>query len=258
MGDVANIEKAIQPETRLIWLETPTNPMLKLIDIAAVAKIARAHNIKLAVDNTFASPALQTPLDLGADIVVHSTTKYVGGHSDVVGGAAITRDESIQERFKFHQNAVGAVPGPFDCWLTLRGVKTLSVRMKAHCENAMKIATFLEGHPKVERVIYPGLKNHPQHELAKRQMSGFGGMVTLELKGGYDAADRVLGRTKLFLLAESLGGVESLIGHPATMTHASIPKAVRESRGLTDGLIRLSVGIEDADDLRADLEQAIG
>lgn len=257
MSRADSIREAMRPNTRLVWLETPTNPLLKLIDVTAAAKITRQSGAKLAVDNTFASPALQNPLELGADLVVHSTTKYLGGHSDVVGGAVLTRDAELYEPLKFHQNAVGAVPGPFDCWLVLRGLKTLQLRMKAHCDNAMKVAQFLKGHAKVERVIYPGLPEHPQHELAKRQMCGFGGMVSFELKGGLEAAKRILGKTKLFSLAESLGGVESLIGHPATMTHASIPPDVRRSRGLSDGLVRLSVGIEDADDLCADLDAAM-
>ncbi|MEE8170214.1 MAG: PLP-dependent transferase, partial [Phycisphaerae bacterium] len=239
------------------WLETPTNPLLKIIDVRAVADIAKSKGIPLAVDNTFASPVLQTPLDLGADLVIHSTTKYLGGHSDVVGGAVITRDEETYEKLKFHQNAVGAVPGPFDCWLVLRGLKTLALRMREHCANAMKVAEFLKGHSRVARVIYPGLREHPHHELAKRQMCGFGGMVSFELKGGMDAAKNMLGRTKLFALAESLGGVESLLGHPASMTHGSIPPEIRRARGLSDELLRLSVGIEDADDLCADLEQAM-
>lgn len=257
MSRADNIREALRPNTKLVWLETPTNPLLKLIDIAATAKITRQAAAKLAVDNTFASPALQSPLELGADLVVHSTTKYLGGHSDVVGGAVLTRDAALYESLKFHQNAVGAVPGPFDCWLVLRGLKTLQLRMKAHCDHAMKVAQFLKSHAKVERVIYPGLPDHPQHELARKQMRGFGGMVSFELKGGLETAKRILGKTKLFSLAESLGGVESLIGHPATMTHASIPPEVRRSRGLSDGLVRLSVGIEDADDLCADLDAAM-
>ena len=257
MSHAANVREALRPNTKLIWLETPTNPLLKLIDIAAVVKIAKSAGVMTAVDNTFASPALQTPLSLGADLVVHSTTKYLGGHSDVVGGAIVTSDAKAYETLKFHQNAVGAVPGPFDCWLVLRGLKTLALRMRAHCENAMRVAQFLKSHRNVERVIYPGLPEHPQHELARRQMGGFGGMVSFEMKGGLEAARGMLGRTKLFSLAESLGGVESLIGHPATMTHASIAPEVRRARGLSDGLIRLSVGIEDADDLCADLDAAL-
>jgi len=257
MTRAENVEAAMRPNTRLVWLETPTNPLLKIIDIRAVAAIAKSRGAMLTVDNTFASPALQTPIELGATMAMHSTTKYLGGHSDVVGGAVLTRDAKIYETLKYHQNAVGAVPGPFDCWLVLRGLKTLAIRMKTHCANATAVAEYMRRHPKVERVIFPGFTDHPQHELAKKQMCGFGGMVSFELKGGLDAAMRLLGRTKLFSLAESLGGVESLIGHPATMTHASIPADVRRSRGLSDGLVRLSVGIEDADDLCADLDAAL-
>ncbi|MCB9853697.1 MAG: cystathionine gamma-synthase [Phycisphaerales bacterium] len=256
MTDAANVQKAVRPETKMIWIETPTNPMLNLVDIAAVSAIGKKAGALVVVDNTFASPYLQRPLSLGADIVVHSTTKYIGGHSDVVGGAIVTNLQKEFETIKYHQNAVGGVPGAFDCWLTLRGVKTLSVRMKAHCENAMRIAQFLSEREDVERVVYPGLASHPQHELATRQMTDFGGMVSFGIAGGLAAAKAFANKTKLFSLAESLGGVESLIGHPATMTHASIPKAERESRGITDGLLRLSVGIEDADDLIEDLEQA--
>lgn len=258
MSSASNVRDAMRPNTKLVWLETPTNPLLKILDIAAIAKVAHKANAIVAVDNTFASPALQQPLNLGADLVVHSTTKYLGGHSDVVGGAILTRDTKLHETLKFHQNAVGAVPGPFDSWLVLRGLKTLAIRIKTHCENAMIVAEFLKRNRKVARVIYPGLADHPQHKLAKKQMQGFGGMVSFELKGGLEAARPMLGKTKLFSLAESLGGVESLIGHPATMTHASIPAEVRAERGLSDGLIRLSVGIEDADDLCADLDAAIG
>ena len=256
MRDVNNVKKAVTPKTRMIWIETPTNPMLNLVDIAAVADIARSSNITTVVDNTFASPYLQQPLALGADIVLHSTTKYVGGHSDVIGGAVITNDEELHETMKYHQNAVGGVPGPTDCWLTLRGVKTLALRMRQHSENAMRVARHLESHDAVEKVYYPGLPSHPQHDLAKRQMADFGGMVAFVIRGGEQAARQVAGRTRLFALAESLGGVESLIGHPATMTHASIPADEREARGITAGLLRLSVGIEDADDLIADLDAA--
>jgi cystathionine gamma-synthase/cystathionine gamma-lyase len=255
--DTANFEKAIRPETKLLWIETPTNPMLQLADIKALSEIAHKKNIKMVVDNTFASPYLQRPLDLGADIVVHSTTKYIGGHSDVVGGTVITSNEEVYETLKFHQNAVGAVPGPMDCWLVLKGVKTLAIRMREHCKNARKIADFLEKHPAVEKIYYPGLATHPQHELAKKQMDDFGGMVSLVVRGGFENAKLVLKSTKLFTLAESLGGVESLISHPASMTHGSIPKEQREARGVVDGLIRLSCGIEDVDDLIADLEQAL-
>jgi cystathionine beta-lyase/cystathionine gamma-synthase len=255
--DPANFEKAIRPETKMFWLETPTNPMLRLADVKAIAAIGKKKNHLTVVDNTFASSYLQRPLDLGADVVLHSTTKYLGGHSDVVGGAVITSNEEVYENLKFHQNAVGAVPGPFDCFLVMRGLKTLAVRMKEHCKNAEAIAKHLEKHPAIEKVIYPGLSSHPQHQLAKSQMDGFGGMVSIVLKGGLEAARKVLNNTKLFTLAESLGGVESLIGHPATMTHASIPKEIREERGVVDGLVRLSVGIEDLDDLIADLDNAL-
>jgi cystathionine beta-lyase/cystathionine gamma-synthase len=258
MTDPTNVQKAIRPNTKMLWIETPTNPLLNLVDIAALAEIGRRHKLITVVDNTFASPYLQQPLELGADIVVHSTTKYLGGHSDVVGGAMMTNAEPHWQTVKYHQNAVGGVPGPFDCWLVLRGLKTLALRMQAHCANAMKIAQWLAEHPAVEKVIYPGLPSHRQHALAKRQMKGFGGMISFVLKGGEAAAKKVAGKTHLFALAESLGGVESLIGHPATMTHGSIPAAEREARGITGGLLRLSVGIEDADDLIADLDQAFG
>lgn len=256
MTNEENVRKAIRPNTKMLWLETPTNPLLSVVDIAALAEIGRKAKLITVVDNTFASPYLQQPLDLGADIVVHSTTKYLGGHSDVVGGAVVTSNEQYYTTIKYHQNAVGGVPGAFDSWLVLRGAKTLAVRMKAHCENAMQIARWLEKCDAVEKVIYPGLASHRQHALAKRQMRDFGGMVSFVIKGGAEAAKKVACRTKLFSLAESLGGVESLIGHPATMTHASIPKDQREARGITDGLLRLSVGIEDAADLIADLEHA--
>jgi len=257
MTDPEAVRKAIKPNSRMVWIETPTNPMLNLVDIPAVAEIAKDAGLLTVVDNTFASPYLQQPLELGADVVVHSTTKYVGGHSDVVGGAVITNQDDLHDTIRYHQNAVGGVPGAFDSWLVLRGVKTLAVRMEAHCANAMRIAQFLENHPAVEKVVFPGLPSHPQHELAKRQMSGFGGMVSFVLKGGESAARKVAGQTRLFSLAESLGGVESLIGHPATMTHASIPVEEREARGITGGLLRLSVGIEDPDDLIADLDAAL-
>jgi cystathionine beta-lyase/cystathionine gamma-synthase len=251
------VKQAIRPNTKMVWIETPTNPLLKIVDIAAVAEIARRAGAVTVVDNTFASPFLQQPLELGADIVVHSTTKYIGGHSDVVGGAIMLSDEKRYQTIKYHQNAVGGVPGAFDSWLVLRDLKTLALRMQAHCDNAAKVAEFLTRHPAVEKVVYPGLAAHPQHALAKRQMSGFGGMVSFVVKGGEAAARKIAGRTHLFALAESLGGVESLIGHPATMTHASIPVAEREARGIIGGLLRLSVGIEDADDLVADLEGAL-
>ena len=256
MTDAANVKKAIRPNTKMIWVETPTNPLLRIVDIAAIARIAQEAGLMTVVDNTFASPYLQQPLALGADIVVHSTTKYCGGHSDVVGGAVLTSNEKAWQTIKYHQNAVGGVPGPFDCWLVLRGLKTLPLRMREHCRNAMKVAQYLTTHGDIEKVIYPGLPSHPQHELAKRQMRDFGGIVSFVMRGGIEAAKRVAGKTHLFALAESLGGVESLMGHPATMTHASIPVDEREARGITGGLLRLSVGIEDADDLIADLEQA--
>ncbi len=255
--DPANFEKAIKPETKLLWIETPTNPMLRLADIKVLSEIARKKKIISVVDNTFASSYLQRPLDLGSDVVVHSTTKYLGGHSDVVGGAIVTSNTEIYENLKFHQNAVGAVPGPFDSWLVMRGLKTLSLRMREHCKNAEIIAKHLEKHPAIEKVVYPGLSTHPQHELAKKQMDGFGGMVSCVVRGGLENARTVLNNTKLFALAESLGGVESLIGHPATMTHASIPKEIREERGVVDGLIRLSVGVEDVEDLIQDIDNAL-
>ena len=240
-----------------MWLESPSNPLLTVTDLKAASKLAHAKGAKVVVDNTFATPYLQQPLALGADVVVHSTTKYLGGHSDVVGGAIATNDKDLFDRLKFLQNAMGAVPGPLDCFLVLRGTKTLAVRMKQHCENARKIAAFLKGRKDVKRVYYPGLTDHPQHEIAKRQMKDFGGMISLELEGGVDRNVAFSTKTKLFSLAESLGGVESLIGHPTTMTHASIPKAEREKGGLPDALVRLSVGIEDVEDLIEDLDQAI-
>lgn len=256
-SDVSKIKAAITPNTKMVWVETPTNPLLRLCDIKAIAKLAKEHNLITVVDNTFASPYLQNPLKLGADIVVHSVTKYLGGHSDVVGGAVITSNDKLYETLKFHQNAVGAVPGPFDCWLVLRGVKTLAVRMEAHQKNAIKVAQYLEKHPAVEKVMYPGLTSHPQHALAKEQMNGFGGMVSFVLKGGLESARQFLGSTKLFALAESLGGIESLVCHPVSMTHGSIPKEERDARGVVDALVRLSVGIEDIDDLIADLEAGL-
>jgi cystathionine gamma-lyase len=256
-GNIAAYEQAIRPNTRMIWLETPTNPLLRLVDIQAVAEIAHRHHLLVVVDNTFASPYFQQPLKLGADIVVHSTTKYLNGHSDVIGGALVLNNEEVSQALQFYQNAAGGVPSPFDCWLTLRGIKTLAVRMRQHEENAMAVAKFLAEHPRVEKVYYPGLPAHPDYELAKRQMSGFGGMVSFQFKGVYADVDKVVRSLKVFTLAESLGGVESLVCHPASMTHGSIPKDIRESRGLTDTLLRLSVGIEDVDDLLADLEQAL-
>jgi cystathionine gamma-lyase len=252
----AGLAEAVTTATRLIWIETPTNPLLQIIDIAAVAELAHRRGALLVVDNTFASPYLQRPLELGADLVVHSTTKYLGGHSDVIGGAVIGSREHL-EAIAFYQNAAGAVPGPFDAWLTLRGVKTLALRMERHCTSAATLAEWLAAHPAVERVYYPGLKGHPGHDVAVRQMRGFGGMISVRLRGGGERAHRFLRRTRLFSLAESLGGVESLIGHPATMTHASIPVEIRSARGIDDGLVRLSVGIEDVDDLRDDLANAL-
>lgn len=251
-----NFESAITPKTKLIWLETPTNPLLKLTDIKEVSKITKSKKILLAVDNTFASPYFQKPLDLGADIVVHSTTKYLGGHSDVIGGAVITKNEDIYEKIKFLQKSVGATSGPFDCWLVLRGIKTLAIRMKKHEENAIKIAEFLSNHPKVKKVNYPGLKSHPQYELAKKQMSGFGGMISFEV-ASRDVVNKVVESTKIFSLAESLGGVESLISHPETMTHAAVSKEVRDKLGIKESLIRISVGIENVNDLIEDLKQAL-
>ena len=257
VGNVADYEKAIRPNTKMIWLETPTNPLLRLVDIKAVAATAHRHKLLVVVDNTFASPYFQQPLKLGADIVVHSTTKYINGHSDVIGGALVLNDEAAYESIKFYQNAAGGVPSPFDSWLTLRGIKTLAVRMRQHEENARAIATFLAEHPRVEKVYYPGLVSHPDHELAKRQMSGFGGMVSFQFKGTRADVDKIVRRFRVFALAESLGGVESLVCHPASMTHGSIPKDIREARGLTDTLLRLSIGIEDVEDLLGDLDQAL-
>ncbi|MGA0560515.1 cystathionine gamma-synthase [Larkinella sp. VNQ87] len=259
LEDPSALETAITPATKMVWIETPTNPLLRIVDIQAIAAITKVKNVLLAVDNTFASPYLQNPLDLGADIVLHSVTKYLGGHSDTVMGAIVLNDDDMAQRLAFIQNACGAVPGPQDCFLVLRGIKTLHLRMQRHCENALKIAHYLSQHSKVSRVNYPGLENHPQHELAKRQMRGFGGMVSFELHGdSLPEAVRVMESFQVFSLGESLGGVESLCTHPASMTHASIPKAEREKNGLKDTLIRLSVGVEDVDDLIADLAQAIG
>ena len=248
---------ALRPNTRLIWVETPTNPLLKLVDVAAVAKVAQRAGALLAVDNTFASPYFQRPLELGADLVVHSTTKYLGGHSDVVGGAVVSRRDDLHEKLQFYQNAAGAIPGPWDSWLVLRGLKTLAVRMREHERNAQHLAKILEDHPAVERVFYPGLASHPQHELARRQMSGFGGMLSLELKGGFAAVERFVARLKVFTLGESLGGVESLACYPPRMTHASLPAEERQRRGIRDNLVRLSVGIEHVKDLEADLLGAL-
>jgi cystathionine gamma-lyase len=258
MSDIVAFEKSLSDKTRLIWIETPTNPMLNIVDIQALCDVARQHGIMTCVDNTFASPYLQNPLDLGADLVLHSATKYIGGHSDVIHGCVITKNADLASQLRFLQNACGAVPGPQDCFLILRGIKTLHLRVREACRNAEKIAHFLQAHPKVDKVFYPGFKTHPNHEIAKKQMRHFGGMVSFDLKGGNLAdATTVLSGTKLFALAESLGGVESLIGHPASMTHASIPREERLKVGLTDSLIRLSVGIEDVDDLIEDLEAAL-
>lgn len=257
LTDPDAVLRAKKPNTRMVWLETPTNPLLKLADVAAIAERCRAHGLTLAVDNTFSTPFNQRPLALGADLVVHSTTKYLNGHSDVVGGAIVTDDDALHTRLAYLQNAVGPVPGPLDCFLTLRGLKTLHVRMERHADNAIDLAAWLEEHPAVERVLYPGLPSHPQHALARKQMSGFGGMITIFLRGGLAAAQQMLSRTRLFACAESLGGVESLIEHPAIMTHASVPAEHRAAIGITDGLVRLSVGIEDVEDLRADLARAL-
>src|SRR5262245_23462333 len=253
----AGFERLMSARTKLVWIETPTNPLLQLVDIAAIAEVAHRHGAILAVDNTFASPYLQQPLRLGADLVIHSTTKYLGGHSDVVGGAVIGRADLLGP-IAFYQNAAGGVPGPFDAYLTLRGIKTLEVRMQRHCANARRLAAWLNEQAQVEKVYYPGLAEHPQHELAKRQMLDFGGMVSMRLKGGAEAARRFMSRTRLFALAESLGGVESLLCHPATMTHASIPAELRIARGVDDALLRLSVGIEEVEDLERDLKEAMG
>ena len=259
MDNAANIEKYINTNTKLIWVETPTNPMLNIIDIAAASKIAKKHNVLLAVDNTFATPYLQQPLDLGADIVMHSATKYLGGHSDLVMGALIVKNQDLAKKLYFIQNASGAICGPQDAFLALRGIKTLHVRMQRHCENGKAVAEFLKSHPKVESVYWPGFDTHPNHTIAKQQMKDFGGMVSFVTKGNnYDQAIKCVENLKVFTLAESLGGVESLCGHPASMTHASIPKVEREKIGVVDSMIRLSVGIEDAEDLINDLQQALG
>ncbi len=257
MSDPQAVGQAIQPNTRMVWVETPSNPMLKLIDLAAVGAIARDRGVLGVVDNTFATPYLQRPLEHGFDVVVHSATKYLNGHSDVIGGVAVVGDEALGERLAFLQNAVGAIASPFDSFLVLRGLKTLHLRMERHCSNALALAHFLERHPRIERVIYPGLDAHPQHDLARRQMRAFGGMITAVLKGDLEYTRRVLERCRTFALAESLGGVESLIEHPAIMTHASIPPEQRRQLGISDSLIRLSVGVEDLEDLEADLDQAL-
>ncbi len=257
--DPAHVEKALTPQTKLIWLETPTNPLMNITDIVAVSALAKKAGVLLCVDNTFASPYLQNPMDLGADIVMHSATKYLGGHSDVIQGCLVMNDPALREQLYFIQKSCGAVPGPMDCFLVLRGIKTLHVRMQRHCENGEKIAHWLRTHPKVDKVYWPGFEDSPGYAVAKKQMRGFGGMISFHLKDdSVEAAMKVLSSTKVFSLAESLGGVESLINHPASMTHASIPREERIKNGLTDGLIRLSVGIEDADDLIEDLAQAIG
>lgn len=252
-----NVEKAIRPETKLLWVETPTNPLLKVTDIAAMSTIARKHNILFGVDSTFATPVFLRPLEYGADIVMHSTTKYLSGHNQLIGGAVITNRQDIFDEMKFIQKTIGAVPSPFDCWLTMLGIKTLHLRMARHAANAQAVAEFLEAHPEVARVTYPGLPSHPQHEIAKAQMSGYSGMISFELVGGIPAGKTVMNSVKLCGLAESLGSVETMITHPATMTHVDVPAKERHARGLTDGLVRLSVGIEDADDIIADLEQAL-
>ena len=255
--DIANVERALTPETRLIYCETPTNPMMFLTDLRAVGDLARARGLLLAVDNTFATPVFQRPIELGAELILHSTTKYLNGHSDMVGGMLVTSRDDVAERLGFIQNASGGVPGPMDCWLALRGTKTLVLRMRQHDANGRRIAEFLHGHPRVEKVYYPGLPGHPQHALAREQMTGFGGMVSFDVEDN-ELARRIVERVRIFQLAESLGGVESLIGHPASMTHASVPPEIRRRIGLTDSLLRLSVGIEAVEDLIGDLEQAIG
>ena len=257
LTNTQTLENHIKDNTKVIWLESPSNPLLKITDIESITRIAKNKNILTVIDNTFATPFFQKPLNLGVDIVVHSTTKYLNGHSDIIGGAVVTNDRELYDKVLFIQNAAGSVPGPFDCFLVLRGIKTLAIRMERHAENAMKIAQFLEKHPKVRKVIYPGLKSHPQHELAKKQMSGFGGIISFLIKGGLEAARNFLERVEIFALAESLGGVESLIEHPAIMTHTSLPKEVKEKLGISDELIRISVGIENVDDLIDDLERAL-
>ena len=256
-SDPVNIENAIQANTKLIWVETPTNPLLKITDLEAVGKIAKKHNILFGVDSTFATPVFLRPLEFGADLVMHSTTKYLSGHNQLIGGVVITNREDLFDSLKFVQKTIGAVPGPFDCWLTIMGVKTLDLRMKKHTENAQAVAEILEAHPKVSTVTFPGLPSHPMHAVAKEQMSGFSGMISFELTGGITAGKTVMNSVKLAKLAESLGAVETMITHPATMTHSDVPKEEREARGLTDGLVRISVGIENPDDIIADLKQAL-
>jgi len=255
--DAANVEAAIRPETKMLWIETPTNPLLKITDLAAVGEIAKAHNLLYVVDSTFATPVFLKPLEYGVDVVLHSTTKYLSGHNQLIGGVLITNREDLFESFKFIQKTVGAVPGPFDCWLTILGLKTLHLRMARHWENAEKVAAYLEGHAEVAEVIYPGLPSHPGHRIAVEQMSGYSGMISFELKGGLEAGEKMMNSVELCMLAESLGSVETMITHPATMTHAEVPREERLARGFPDGLVRLSVGIEDANDIIADLEQAL-
>ena len=252
-----NVENAITSETKLFWIETPTNPLLKITDLNAISKIAKKHQILFGVDSTFATPVFLRPFEFGADIVMHSTTKYISGHNQVIGGIIITNDEEIHERMKFVQKTIGAIPSPFDCWLTLIGVKTLHLRMERHASNAQAVAEFLESHPQVEKITYPGLKSHPQYGVAKEQMDGFSGMISFELKGGINAGTTVMNNVKLCSLAESLGAVETMITHPATMTHVDVPAEERHARGLSDGLVRISVGIEDPDDIIDDLKQAL-
>ena len=256
-SDPEQVRRALRPETKMLWVETPTNPLLKVTDLEAMAEIARKHKVPLGVDSTFATPALLRPLEYGAHIVVHSTTKYISGHNQLIGGIAITNDDGIAEQLRFFQKSIGAVPSPTDCWLTLLGVKTLALRMERHSQSAMRIARYLEQHPKVSSVSYPGLPSHPMHEVARKQMSNFSGTISFELKGGIPAGRELLNRVQLCRLAESLGAVETMITHPATMTHVDVPREERLARGLTDGLVRLSVGIEDLDDILADLEQAL-
>ncbi len=255
--DPAKVREAIRPETKMLWMETPTNPLLKVSDLKAMGEIAREHDLYYGVDSTFATPVFLRPLEFGADIVMHSTTKYLSGHNQIIGGVVITNRDDIRDTLKFVQKTVGAVPSPFDCWLTLLGLKTLHLRMHRHAESGQRVAEYLESHPKVDRVIYPGLPSHPQHATAKEQMSGYSGMISFELVGGIPAGTTVMNHVKLCSLAESLGAVETMITHPATMTHAEVPDEERRARGLTDGLVRLSVGIEDCDDIVADLDQAL-
>jgi cystathionine gamma-lyase len=259
-SDLDNIRRAYAsgPKVDLLYLETPTNPLMKITDLAGAVEIARAHGSTVAVDNTFASPMLQRPLELGADVVLHSTTKYIGGHSDIIGGALVFRSPELLEKYRWYQNTSGGVPSPFDCFLALRGIRTLAVRMRAHCANARAVAGFLEGHPKVRRVMYPGLPSNPGYDIARRQMEDFGGMLSAEFEGGFEGASAVARGLRVFTLAESLGGVESLVNHPAMMTHKSVPKEEREARGITDGVLRFSIGIEDPQDLVEDLERALG